>query len=319
MTILDPRTSGWRTAEIHSAWGEYQVGSVQDLNRVGYAALWRGTADSLVALAPTGSGYTGSSATSIRAGYVVGEARKAGNSHAALWDIASGNFTDLHPTGASISEANTTDGVRQGGGAYFPSLGMGRALIWNSSPNDYIDITPAGGRGASVRAMTADTQVGQTNFGNRTYAALWHNSAESFVNLAPPEVYYSTVAATTGTIHVGWARILTVGDHACAWISDSPDGFIDLHASLGPGYSASDARAVSIDGNLVTVVGTALASSGRLEAVMWRAVIPAPGVLGLGAMAGVVAARWRRQPPTATRRPIRPSSWPAVSTRTPLP
>lgn len=294
MTILDPRTSGWRSAEIIGAFGQYQVGKIQDMDRVAYGALWRGTAESLMVLKPTGTGYTGSGASFTHDTQAVGYANKGGNSHAALWDISTGKFTDLHPTGATTSGAGTTDGVRQGGAAYFPDLGMGRALIWNSSPDDHIDVTPAGSRGASVRAMTTDTQVGFSNFGNRTYAALWHNSAESFVNLAPSEAYYSTVAATTGTIHVGWARFLGVGDHACAWISDSPDGFVDLHSSLGPNYTASDARAVSRDGNLITVVGTALSTSGRLEAVMWRAVVPAPDAMGLAALAGLLAARRKR-------------------------
>ena len=294
MTILDPRTSGWRSAEIIGAFGQYQVGKIQDMDRVAYGALWRGTAESLVVLKPTGVGYTGSGANSVHDTQAVGYARKGGNSHAVLWDVSTGTFTDLHPAGATTSGASATDGVRQGGGAYFPDLGMDRALVWNSAPDDYVDLTPLGSRGASVRAMTADTQVGRVKFGNQTYAALWHNSAESFVNLAPPELDYSTVAATTGTIHVGWSRDLSVGDHACAWISDSPDGYIDLHTSLGPNYVASDARAVSTDGRFVTVVGTALSNTGRLEAVMWTAIIPAPGVMTLASLAGFLAMSRRR-------------------------
>ncbi|MBL8761224.1 MAG: hypothetical protein JNL50_07970 [Phycisphaerae bacterium] len=291
--ILDPRPLGWWGGEVLGAHGIRQVGHLYS-DTAGHAVAWSGSATTLVDLHPATGSYTSSTARYIFDNQAVGNVTKFGDDHAALWDISTGTFTDLHPRGARTSGAIATDGVRQGGAADFQSLNMGRALIWNSSPNDYIDITPAGSRGASVRAMTAETQVGFSKFGNRTYAALWHNTAESFINLAPPEAYYSTVAATTGEVHVGWARILDVGDHACAWISDSPDGFIDLHPSLGPNYVASDARAVSREGNVITVVGTALATSGRLEAVMWTATVPAPGVLALASLAGLLAARRKR-------------------------
>jgi len=257
--------------------------------------MWSGSSESFVDLQPAGGLYGSSEAKFVCSNQVVGHVTKGANNHAALWDLSTGKFTDLHPAGATVSGAGASDGVRQGGAAYFPDLGMGRALIWNSSPNDYTDLTPFGSRGASVRAMTADTQVGFVKYGNIDFPAVWHNSADTYVNIMPPEAYYSQVVATNGTVHVGWARILGVGDHACAWISDSPDGYIDLHTSLGPNYVASDARAVSTDGRFVTVVGTALSNTGRLEAVMWTAIVPAPGVMALASLAGFLAMSRRRR------------------------
>lgn len=294
--ILDPSSFGWWGGEVRSIYGSRQVGYVYS-DTAYHAAMWSGSASTLVDLQPTTGAYSSSEAQFTYANHVLGTATKFGNKHAALWDLSTGSFKDLNPTGATTSGASATDGVRQGGAAYFPSLGMGRALIWNSSPNNYIDITPVGSRGASVRAMTADTQVGFSKFNNITYAALWHNTAESFINLAPPQATDSNVAATTGEYHAGWARLPT-GDHACVWISDSPTGFIDLQPSLGPNYVASDARAISRNGNVLTVVGTALSTTGRLEAVVWASVIhgsiPAPDAMALMSLAGLFAMPRRR-------------------------
>jgi hypothetical protein len=292
-TLLDARPYGWVEASINSTSETYQVGRglIGDVSYTTHAITWQGTPESIRDINP--AGFRSSWADEISGDQIVGVAIKGASSiHAGLWRASDGAFTDLHPTGALSSGAGATDGVRQAGSASFSSWGS-RGLIWNGSKDDYIDISPAGAFETGIQAMTADTQVGWARFDGNPVAGLWHNTAESFVRLAPPSAYYSTVEATTGSIHAGFVR-LPIGDHAAAWISDSPDGFIDLQPSLGPGYFSSSATAISRTGDVVTIVGAATAINGTVEAVMWTAVIPAPGSVALVSFLGLVAARRRR-------------------------
>lgn len=289
---LDVRPYGWVHAQINSTSETYQVGQglIGDVSYTTHAIRWKGTPESIWDINP--AGFHTSRANEISGNQIVGYAIKGNVNHAALWRASDGAFTDLHPTGALSSGAGATDGVRQAGSASFSSWGS-RCLIWNGSKDDYIDVSPDGAFESGIQAMTADTQVGWARFDGNPVAGLWHNSAESFVRLAPPSAYYSEVRGTTGTIHAGLVR-LPIGDHACVWLSDSSDGFLDLQPALGSGYVSSLANAISRTGDVVTVVGTATSISGTNEAVMWTATIPAPGSLALVSFLGLVATRRRR-------------------------
>lgn len=120
----------------------------------------------------------------------------------------------------------------------------------------------------------------------RDHAALWHGTAESFVDINPSWSAASDILATDGQFFAGWA-IPGSTANAGVWLSDDPASYVDLHHLLGPGYVASGAAGVSAQGDHIYVVGTATPSAGPAEAWLWVGTVPTPGtgaalLLGLG-------------------------------------
>lgn len=283
---------GWDSGEIYAMSNEHEVGSVMGPSgSPRHAALWSGSAESFRDLHPTQGNYSSSRAGAVNGSQIVGSAHNSAlKQHAALWNLETGAFRDLHPSGASVSALTSTDGIRQGGVAHFN--GKSHALIWNGAPNDYVDITPSGAGDCTIRSMTADTQVGHVAVSNTVVAALWHGTAESFVNMAPPNTIHSEIETTLDGLH-GGSVYFTGLKRAAVWISDSPDGFVDMHAFLPHDYTESAIEAIGRVGDTFYVSGWAHRSD-HVEAMLWVGTIPAPGALALVSFLGLVAARRRR-------------------------
>ncbi|NUQ51320.1 MAG: hypothetical protein HUU19_01330 [Phycisphaerales bacterium] len=284
---------GWDGGRISGVSADHEVGSVLSLSgNPGHAALWSGSAESFRDLHPIQGNYRSSSAGAISGSQVVGTAYTSSlKQHAALWDLETGEFRDLHPSGASYSALIATDGARQGGVASFNR--KVHALIWNGAPNDYVDITPSGAVDCTIRFMTADTQVGRAVVDGGFGAALWHNTAESFVNMAPPNSVDSEIETTLDGLH-GGSVYFTGLRRAAIWISDSPDGFVDMHAFLPHDYTESAIEAIGRVGDTFYVSGWAQRSD-HVEAMLWVGTIPAPGSLAIALLFGLTALSRRRR------------------------
>jgi hypothetical protein len=260
----------------------------------GAAALWYGTAASFQNLHP--AGYGSSIAYGVRGNQQVGyvlPAVMSASPQAALWQGTASSFVSLHPANAIRSWAYATDGERQGGYAY-SHLGY-HAAIWNGSPQ-YINLNPPGSNLAEIRAMAPGAQAGFARLAGELnpFAAVWRGTAESYINMNPTGSGRSEIHGTTGQFHVGGAWFASLPD-AILWYGDRPDDYINLHALLPGSPGTSFARAVSVVGDRIYIVGDVSYGAPR-QAVLWIGTIPSPSA-AITILGGLAALAHRRRRP----------------------
>ena len=236
-------------------------------------------------LTPTGS--IGSDAFAVSGSMVAGWSESAGKRHAYVWDMATGKQYDLHPEEAVAgSDIAGLDGTRAVG-----TLGLGaaagtHAVLWNDvTKKTYVDLDPDTWPGRSkANALSGDSQVGYVHMD----AALWHGTAESWVNLHPyhiPTANYSIAFGVYQNVQVGITHYAmpdgTGPTYASVWFG-SAESFFDLHSLLEPGYyrnSRANDVGVAEDGTIYIVGYGAPANGGPAEALLWTYVVPEPGSL----------------------------------------
>lgn len=270
---------------LPQGWGSGKVGGLEDSQQAGYLAtglishaiLWTGAADDYADLHPGGD-YKGSEILGIHSRSQVGTAYyyPTGKSHAALWTGTPESFVDLHPTWARHSTAFATDGRYQGGSVDTTEEGGGlHAALWNGSAESFVDMNPEGCLESAILGMGVakdgtHVQVGRARFSNGEFPALWRGLPESYVNLTPPGARGGRLQATTGDLHCGYANF-TGNAEAGVWFGDDPASYVNLEPVLGPGWSRSNAKGISVHKGRVYVTGAARSPEGRAEAVLWTA------------------------------------------------
>ena len=224
----------------------YAVGGGRQAGVVGvvHAALWDGTAASLVDLHPAQLGVAASTAVGISGNQQVGYGLEAANlDHvpALLWTGTASSAVDLTPAGYKTAYATGTDGARQFGyGSNAEPLvepPADHALMWNGSAAGFTDLNPSGMRLSRILGAGGGQQVGwargpATN--DSTHATLWTGSAANSVDLAPSGSRQSEAFAAAGGQQVGYAVL-------------SGDSIGNRHALLWRG-SAADVTALEPDG-----------------------------------------------------------------------
>jgi hypothetical protein len=190
--------------------GVNQVGSIQTIGH-GYAAMWSGTAGSLVDLDPNGiidpGGTVNSSeALAISGNQEVGDAVFGGNTnvtHAVLWNGTAASAVDLAPTGATYSYATGTDGSQQVGYAGLPANTNGQsAILWTGTAASAVDLNPSGATSSLANAVFGSQEVGQVNH----IAYLWNGANPNGVSLSAASLGMpqSDALGTNGAEQVGY-------------------------------------------------------------------------------------------------------------------
>jgi hypothetical protein len=221
-----------------NAAGETQQAGQYFYNGTAYhAALWSGTAGSMVDLHPAAAAMSWVDAAAT--GQQVGYASIAGQSRAAFWAGTAASFVDLTPSWASSAEALGVGYAQQVGWCNLtnPSSGV-HAVLWSGSANSCVDLHPTGWRSSQAYATTGSSQVGGvTKYGSgNEYAALWAGSVASFVELGPEScngitVIWSRAVAAGGTNQAGFYQLYSDLIIKAAMWSGSSQSFVNLHPS----------------------------------------------------------------------------------------
>ena len=322
---LNPTTlTGFPYSQANGTCGTQQVGTIYQSNYnartgvlyVGNAALWTGTAASVVDLNPgilgtdAGSSANGTSGTQ-QVGVGAGSAT-GGNNHAMLWNGTAASAVDLNPSALGVfwSDAFATNGDQQVGTGFYslPTNDNSHAFLWNGTAASAVDLTPTllSGITNSVALGTSGTQqVGYgSNDGSTTanQALLWTGTADSAVDLNSASFGISSAEAfaTNGVNQVGFGYGNETGgfyDHALLW-SGTADSVVDLHNVLPTSLVTSEATSIDSSGN---VYGFAIGTFNNLHgefAVEWSPV-PEPTTVSLLMIAGsgIFLRRGRKQSP----------------------
>lgn len=278
-------SSAWVSLAPASVTSSSQVtgmaGSQQAGDWFGHAAIWSGSAASLVDLNPSGAiGSIAYSTTgTVQGGYAVVD--PSGNPYAAMWTGSAQSWVNLHPLGATRSIVYAVNGNLQGGEVLQTGAnGYYRPVLWSGSAASIVNLQPVPNSSGSVRGMWGDQQVGWVErAGLSQRAAIWNGTAASFRDLHPPWSGTSYAYATCGSAQVGTCNVPGLGGlRACIWFGSS-DSFLNLSQFLPPGYSDSAATCVEFVNGSYTIGGWALRiSTNQPEAFIWKGV-PAPGTM----------------------------------------
>lgn len=249
-SYVDLHPSGsWTDSLARAVAGGQQVGNVNiyfqgnesSPQSVEHAALWRGTAASVVDVHPNGIGCQRSYANDtdgvqqVGYGYFPTPSNKTPY-RALLWSGTASSAVVLHPPGFTHSFAEGVGGGQQVGYAFnTDGDGYGRALLWRGTAASVVSLHPSNYLSTTAYATNGTTQVGSGG---------------------GPNTFYQS--------------------HALRWSGTAASVF-DLHALLPQEFSAGGSIAYDIDaaGN---IVGLAQRPDGSTVGVLWRrtSVTPTP-------------------------------------------
>jgi hypothetical protein len=154
--------------------------------------MWRGSADSVVDLHP--SGFDFSQALAVSDAFQVGRGASGYNPengefryHALVWSGTADSALDLNPSGFDYSEAIGVAGSYQvGEGSGSATGNQMHALLWNGTSASEIDLNPPGFIESGAFSISGTTQVGYASgpmTGNHHHAIVWSGTAASAVDL----------------------------------------------------------------------------------------------------------------------------------------
>jgi hypothetical protein len=239
----------WTDSIARAIAGDQQVGNINyyfqgnesSPQASEHAALWRGSAASVVDLHPKGIGC----------------------------DRSYGNDTDGNRQ------------VGYGYFPAFSNTSPYRALLWSGTAASAVVLHPPGFSHSFAEGVSGDEQVGYAYnvFGDYySRALLWHGTAASVVSLHPAEYLSTAALATNGTMQVGYggSQATNYQSHALRW-SGTAGSVVDLHSLLPTEFSQGGSIAYDIDA-LGNIVGLAQRPDGSTSAVLWRRIsgIPIP-------------------------------------------
>jgi hypothetical protein len=193
------------------------------------AAMWSGTAQSYVSMAPAGSD---SSAIAAAAGALQGGgAVYGGFERAGLWSGSAASFVSIHP-GAGYSESFVfgMSAGEQAGQARSAATTFNHAALWHGTAASFVDLDP-GWDLSSLSATLGGVEVGYaaTDPSTTLHAGIWFGTAASFLDLSrflPPGYTDSqaTSIATDGTHYYvgGYARLPGSYTNAFLWVGTVP-------------------------------------------------------------------------------------------------
>ncbi|MEK6703139.1 MAG: hypothetical protein AABZ53_12810 [Planctomycetota bacterium] len=163
-----------------------------------------------------------------------------GRLHAALWTGTGDSFVDLDPMTAQYrgSQANAIRGGQAVGYARDFIVGGTHAAVWDVDHGTFRDIHPGAGFSQSeLFATDGEYQGGWANPGVRVnlHAAMWHGTAESYIDLQPVAALTSRVEGMSPGVQVGYATTPAGVRMAALW-----HGTAESFQSLNPigAYSA---------------------------------------------------------------------------------
>jgi hypothetical protein len=277
--VIDLTPAGSTTSSASGVSGAQQVGSASlpsptaGQPAVSHAMLWSGGAAGVVDLGPGTAGAVGD-------GQQVGSS----NGHAALWRGTAGSRVDLNPAQWTQSDAAGVGGGRQVGSATRNVVCTTRKgkctegvksethpFMWSGTAASAVDLTPLGLGFGAGRALGTDgvqqvgfgQQVLGTNSFSGPYAVLWAGSADSAVNLNPPDSGSSQANAVAGGQQVGFGYF----PHRALLWRGSVESVVELHPD---GYSASEANATNgFEQAGSGFVGDAFTQDGHSHALVW--------------------------------------------------
>jgi hypothetical protein len=153
-----------------------------------------------------------------------------------------------------------TDGTRIVGSA------NGHAALWADARSTPVDLNPTGGHGSEANALDGDLQAGIVFKGMRARAALWHGTADSFIDLTPAGYEVGRVLHAAHGWQVGLVRrhdttrngSSSLADQAALW-QGGGDSWLDLNAMLpaNSGLNASAAWSIRVDDGRIQICGEA--------------------------------------------------------------
>jgi hypothetical protein len=276
--VIDLTPAGSATSSAAGVSGSQQVGSAGFAAAAGqpfvsHAVLWNGSASGAIDLGP-------GTANAVGDGQQVGSA----NGHAALWLGTAASRVDLNPSQWGQSAAAGAAGGRQVGWATRSvpcTTRKGRCsggertethpFMWSGSAASAVDLTPFGlGFGAGQALGTDGVQ--QVGFGQQVlsitafsgpFAVVWSGTAESAVNLNPPDSGSSQANAVSGGQQVGYGYF----PHRALLWRGSAESVVELQPA---GYAASEANATNgIQQAGSGFVGDAFTNVGHSHALVW--------------------------------------------------
>jgi hypothetical protein len=221
-TAINLHPAGATSSVAEDVEGVVQIGTL-DVDQK--AVVWRSSAWSVRSLNP-GANFR-STGRAIDGGQQVGQAGALTSpGRAALWNGTAQSWVDLHPyhvpdmgiTLAYTKHGSTVGGIYSVAGG--PIFQLGKPCIWtDGTPESWVSLLPAGYTYGEVLGIFGNQQVGSTNDEFLGKAAMWHGTAESFVDLNPPEAFASVAACTDGTHQYGAVGVLAPvpGIFAARW------------------------------------------------------------------------------------------------------
>lgn len=266
-TWLDLHPAGWIVSQVLGASPYAQVGYTYAGSP--RAAFWSGSAGTHVNLHPPGA--LSSAAYATNGVMHVGRMQIGIVDHACVWTGGSNLATDIHPAGAASSYAFAISGATIVGRMNLANPSTSHAVIWHSMTS-FVDLNPAGATGSDAFGIEGGQQVGYATLAGVAGAALWRNTAGSYVNLHQPSQIQSRALAVHAGWQVGYASSYISGvatRHAGVW-NGTAASWVDLAAFLPPGYSSSEAHGVWHDGTTLYVCGWASDSQYyHQDAILW--------------------------------------------------
>lgn len=276
--VIDLTPAGAATSSAAGASGAQQVGSAGFAAAAGQpvvsrAMLWNGSAAGAIDLGP-------GTAAAVGDGQQVGTA----SDRAALWLGTAASRIDLNPAQWDQSAAAGVAGGRQVGWATRRVLCTtkkgscpdGRRtefhpFLWSGSAASAVDLTPLGLGFGAGRALGTDG-VQQVGFGQQVLginafsgplAVVWSGTADSAVNLNPPDSGSSQANAVSGGQQVGYGYF----PHRALLWRGSAESVVELQPD---GYAASEANATNgIQQAGFGFVGDAFTLEGHSHALVW--------------------------------------------------
>lgn len=251
--LIDLTPAGFVGSTAVGASGPQQVGNAGLVGATGqpavnHAVVWNGSAASVVDL---GAGTA----------QAVGDGQQVGtvNNHAALWLGSAESRVDLNPSPWTQSVAAGVGGGRQVGSATRSVVCTEKKgqcpngvrtefhpFMWSGSAASAVDMTPLVLGFGAGRALATDgvQQVGigfrviGVNAFNGPFAVVWSGTADSAVDLNPPDSSTSQANAVYAGQQVGYGY---VPSRALLW-SGSADSKVELHPD---GFASSVAYATN--------------------------------------------------------------------------
>ncbi|MGI4788801.1 MAG: hypothetical protein ACRYFS_08120 [Janthinobacterium lividum] len=274
--------------EVSSAAGSdagQQAGFVDALYGNSHAALWSGSAASVVDINPTG--FYSSQVLGIAGGQEAGfglttDSFGVDTTHAVLWSGSAASAVDLNPAqllGAfdDYSQASGIGGGQQVGYGYGSlTQYQYQALLWTGTAASAINLQPTNlygfldSRGAATNGIH---QVGSGEFTDGSFqtvhALAWSGTASSALDLNPSQSNFSGATAISGNNVAGYASFAPDGNnyepHAVLWnlapSAAGPFTFLDLNPA---GYE--DSFAAGVVGTTVVGAGDI---NGHSHALLW--------------------------------------------------
>ena len=279
---LNPNPSS--AASATSIWNGQQ-GGVVNVGGQSHASIWNGTAQSWVDLHPTHipevvhtDVFATDGQTQVGTYYIPAGGTFAGGA-ACMWSGTADSWVDLHPAGYGVSEAHGVFGNQQVGTVWGADLG--NAVMWFGSAESMVLLAPPEAIASAALCTDGTHQYGMIGILEPVpglYPARWSGTAESWENMGVPEGRWGEIHAVHGGWKVGFST--TAGEldaRAYLW-TDGPGSYIDLHPTLPPEYTTSNAQGIwrHEESGTTYIVGHAHNSVlDRDEAIMW---VTGPGV-----------------------------------------